>query len=206
MKLLLMGPQACGKGTIGKMLAAKLGTPLISIGKLLRELPEEHPRYKEVNVLMQEGELVTQDLVAAILEERISQKDCENGYILDGWYRSHENMRLLDVNPDLVFLLNISEETTLKRISGRRTCDSDGQIYNIYTLPKSELAKCKGKLVQRADDTSDAVKERLRIYHQETVPVIDHLRERGTKVVDVSAEVAPKEIFEIVIQELEAVI
>ncbi|MBN1162281.1 nucleoside monophosphate kinase [Patescibacteria group bacterium] len=201
-----MGPQASGKGTIGRMLSEKLKFPLISIGDILRHLPKSHPRYKEVNELMEKGELAPQDLIAELLEYRLAQADCYKGYILDGWYRAMENVRLLDVEPDVVIVLEISEETTIRRISGRRTCTSDGEIYNIYTLPKEELEECEGELVQREDDTEEAVKKRLSIYNTETKEVVEYLKNRGTNVREVNAEGPPEEVFEAVMKVLNPII
>jgi len=189
-----MGPQGSGKGTIGKMLSQHLKLPLVTLGQLLRDLPESNPRYNEVNDLMDRGELVPFDIAAALLKERISHEDCVNGYIMDGWARNMENLAHLDPDFDKVLVLTIAKETSVKRISGRRTCDTDGKIYNIHTLPKEDLANCKGMLVQRDDDTEEAVKKRLAIYYSETQEVIDHFKKKGI-VVEVNAEGMPDEVF-----------
>ncbi len=194
MKILLMGPQGCGKGTIGKMLSEKLGLPLIEVGGLLRAASENNPNYKNLAEYLNKGKLAPYGLTADIIIEKIASLDSA-GYILDGWCRAMDELPYFDPKPDIVIVLNISRETSIKRITGRRICDSDGKTYNIYTLPKDELEKCAGNLVQRADDTEEAVNQRLAIYYNETTQVIEYYKKQG-KVLEVSAEPLPDEILE----------
>lgn len=201
MKILLLGPQGCGKGTIGDMLAERMGIPHVSSGEMLRAIPENDPNYKVANDYMSRGELVPQDIVAALLKERFSRDDCKNGFILEGWGRCRLDLELFDPVFDKVIVLNISRDTSIKRISGRRLCDSDGKVYNIYTLPKEELENCQGNLIQRADDTEEAVNRRLDIYYSDTQEVIDDFKLQE-KVLEIDAEPLPDEIFSNVLSAL----
>lgn len=202
MKILLAGPPACGKGTIGEILSEQFKIPSISMGQTLRDLPETHPRYLESKQIMDSGGLAPDDLVADLMKKRLEHEDCKNGYILDGYGRSIGQIKLFEPPLDLVVLLDIPVEETLRRITGRRTCDSDGKIYNIYTIPKEELAKCKGNLIQRNDDTEEAVLIRMEKYKRETLPVIDYFKTKGlVKVVSGMGTVS--EEYEAVMKVLE---
>lgn len=163
MKILLLGPPASGKGTIGKMLSEELDIPLISAGNVLRTLPPSHPRYHEVHEAMDRGHLVPQDFLSEVLRDRLSEEDCADGFVLDGWGRALIDLEYFDPGFDKVVVINVSDETVLKRITGRRICTSNGEIYNIYTLPKEQLEECTGKLVHRHDDTIEIAKRRLEI-------------------------------------------
>lgn len=202
MKILLMGPQGCGKGTQGKKLSKHLGIPLIGVGNILRSLPEDHPSYKTIHDAIDHGNLAPQDMIADLLRERVQEPDCANGFIFDGWGRSMIDFEYFDPKFDKIVVLNLSRESSIKRITGRRMCSTDGKIYNINTLPKEELAKCKGELIQRVDDTEEAVNVRLNIYYTETVKTIEHFKKKGI-VVEVDAEPMPDVIFENVLKALE---
>lgn len=195
MKILFLGPQGSGKGTVGKIISKELGLPHIEVGKVLRDLPESHPRYKELHELMDAGHLAPQDFVAELLKNRVKESDCANGFIFDGWCRSMVDLTYFDPGFDIVIVLTISYETSKTRVTGRRMCDTDGKIYNIYTLPQEELAKCKGNLTQREDDTEEALKKRLEIYATNTQEVINHYKEKGI-LYEVSAEEMPDIVAE----------
>lgn len=190
-----MGPQGSGKGTQGEMLSEYLGIPLISVGGLLREMPKTHPRNKEAEEYMERGELVPYDIAAELIQERISLPDCINGYILDGWAREKGNLEYFNPGFDLVLHILIPREESVKRITGRRICSSDGETYNIYTLPKEELEKCKGNLIQREDDTEEAVNRRLDIYYNETQKVINDFEKEGL-LIEIDGVGTPEEVFE----------
>lgn len=194
MKILLMGPQGCGKGTIGKMLSEKIGMPLLSVGDLLRSLTPESPYYQIVKEQMEKGVLVDNHLVGAILKQATDSSEYVKGYIFDGWARQMSDLDVFDPGFDFVVVFEMSRETSIKRISGRRICLADGKSYNIYTLPKEELAKCPGELVQREDDTEEAVKKRLDIYYTETMKVVNYFDEQG-KTIHIDAEPLPEAVF-----------
>jgi len=194
MKILLIGPPASGKGTIGELLSSKLKMPVISGGDLLRALPTTHPRYKELHEKMDKGDLAPSDLIAGLLKERVQHEDCSKGYILDGWARKLDNLQYFDPGFDLVLFLHISEDTVVRRVSGRRMCLADGEIYNIYTMTPDQLLKCDSDFTQREDDKEDVVRERLKVYHEETQPVIEYFKKQGV-LIEIDAEPSPEEIF-----------
>jgi len=200
-----MGPQGCGKGTLGSMVSEYCHLPLISTGQILRSLDINHPWYKEVNDRMNDGGLVDQKKVAALLDEELDKEKYKNGFILDGWYRSMKDVETYEVSLDKAFLLNISPETTVKRLGSRRTCPNCGAIYNIITVkPKVEgiCDKCGGVLEQRQDDTEEAILKRLDIYHSETSDVIAFLKEKGI-LIEIDGEGPPKEVFQRIMPYLE---
>jgi adenylate kinase len=200
MKILMMGPQGSGKGTIGSMIGETLGIPLISTGNLLRNLKEDHPWFKEIKEQMNNGELVDQKRVAKLLQEELENGKCNRGFVLDGWYRSMKDIEAYEVPLDKAFLLTISPETTVKRLGSRRTCSVCGEIYNTVTpseKPKVDgiCDKCGGKLEQRQDDTEEAILKRLAIFRSETHDVIRFLRESGL-LIEIDGEGPPKEVFD----------
>jgi adenylate kinase len=198
MKILLMGPQGSGKGTIGSMLSDSLGIPLISVGEVLRQLSSAHPRYQEIKGYMERGELVPQDFAAELLKERVSLPDCANGFIFDGWGRTLQDLELFDPGFDTVFNFVISPETSVYRLSNRRTCRNCGRVYNIVTVPpvtEGQCDVCGGELYQRSDDTEEAIKKRLEVYATETRQVLEKYRADG-KLIEVDAEPAPEKVFQ----------
>lgn len=204
MKLLLVGPQGSGKGTVGKMLSDYFSIPLISAGQILRELSSEHPRKQEVDNHMKKGNLVPQDLVADLLREETSKEICANGFIFDGWGRTMVDLEFYDPDFDKVILIKISPETSVKRLSSRRTCDDCGAIFNIISIPpkvENVCDVCGGPLVQRDDDTEDAVKRRLEIFNTETMEVINHFRNQG-KLLEIDGEGSPEEVFQLTVEAL----
>lgn len=205
MKLLMMGPQGSGKGTIGVMLSNTLGLPLIAAGELLRSMSKSDPRYIEAMALMNEGKLAPFELLVDLILSRINLDDCRRGYILDGWARSMENINFFNPGFDKVILLKISKETTLKRLSTRRTCNQCSSVFNVVTKPPKVdgvCDNCGGTLVQRADDTEAAITERLAIYDKQTTPVIEFFKKRGT-LLEIDGEGTPEEVFNLIMQKLE---
>ena len=205
MKLLMMGPQGSGKGTIGVMLSNALGLPLIAAGELLRSMSKSDPRYIEAKTLMNEGKLAPFELLVDLILSRINLDDCRRGYILDGWARSMENINFFNPGFDKVILLKISKNTTLKRLSTRRTCSQCDAVFNIISKPskvEGVCDNCGGTLVQRADDTEAAITERLAIYEKQTTPVIEYFKKRGT-LLEIDAEGTPDEIYKLIMEKLE---
>lgn len=204
MKILLMGPQGCGKGTIGDMLGAKLGYPVISAGQLLREMPESHPRYLEAKALMDQGKLAPFELLADLIIARVSLDDCKSGYILDGWARCMDNLKFFNPGFQKVIYLTISPETTIERLTNRRTCVQCGAIYNIKTVTPKVAGVCDlcgGALAQRDDDKEEAIRARLKIFESETLPVIDYFKKQHV-LVEINAEPAPEIVFNSVLKAL----
>lgn len=204
MKILLIGPQGCGKGTIGNMLSDYLGIPLISAGQILREVSEDHPRRQEIQDYMTRGELVPQDLVADLLREETSKDSCKNGFIFDGWGRTMIDLHFYDPDFDKVIFIKIAAETSVMRISSRRTCSDCGSVFNVVSVPpkvEGICDKCGGTLIQREDDTEEAVRRRLQIFNSETLEVIEHFRNHG-KLLEVDGEGSPEEVFKLVLEAL----
>lgn len=172
-----MGIQGSGKGTQAKIIAKKLRIPHISTGDMLRNVKGELK--KEVDSYIVHGKLFPDELTIKILMERINQKDCEKGFILDGFPRNINQAQELDklVKIDNVFNIEISDEEAIKRLKGRWNCKKCGIAYNYITSPKPEKKgvcdKCGEKLFQRDDDVNEeTIKKRLEIYHEETKPVL----------------------------------
>lgn len=176
------------------MLSEKMGVPLLSVGELLRSLTPESPYYETVKEQMERGVLVDNHLIGTILKQETDSPGYAKGFIFDGWGRQMSDLEVFDPKFDFVIVFEMSRETSIRRISGRRICAADGKNYNIYTLPKEELAKCPGELVQREDDTEEAVKRRLEIYYTKTLEVVNYFEKQG-KTIHINAEPMPAVIF-----------
>jgi len=201
MKIVFIGPQGCGKGTQAKRMSRRLGILHISTGDLLRGA--EGDLRRELDEYMNSGKLVPDELIVKILKERINQDDCKNGFILDGFPRNLNQAELLKeiVDIDKIVEIGLSDEEAVKRISGRVNCTGCGESYNTLTdaHPKVEgkCDGCGGELVRRADDSEEAVKKRLEIYHSETEPVLDLYKDEVVRINgEQSIDVIAKEIEE----------
>jgi adenylate kinase len=176
MNLIFIGPQGSGKGTQAKKVASKLGFCHISTGDLLRSAKGDLKL--EIDALIDEGNMVSDELMIRILKERLDGEDCDNGFILDGFPRNVEQARDLRkiVDIDKVVEIVISDKESVKRISGRRGCKKCGAIYNVNTSPKSSVEgvcdKCGTKLFRRKDDNEEALLVRLGTYHKDTEPIL----------------------------------
>ncbi len=204
MKIVLIGPAGSGKGTIGEMLSDYFHIPQVSVGQMLRELSDSHPWYSTIKKQMEDGVLVDQDKVATLLKEELSKEKYKEGFILDGWFRSMENIRLYFPEIDKFFLLDISPEESIKRLSSRRTCEKCGDIYNLYSNPPkvSDICdECGGRLIQREDDTPKAIQKRLNIFDTDTAEVINYLNEKEL-LVKIDGEGTPEEVFQLVLRAL----
>ncbi|MBU0466781.1 MAG: nucleoside monophosphate kinase [Nanoarchaeota archaeon] len=175
MKLLLIGPQASGKGTQAKLLAEKLGVPHISTGDLLRAQTGEIR--KEIDSYIVSGNLYPNEKMLKILKERFEREDCNEGYILDGFPRNLKQAEMLDeiTKIDKVIEIDISDEEAVRRLGGRVSCENCDEGYNLVTIPPKDpdkCDKCGGGLVIRDDDKEDAIRKRLGIYHGDTEPIL----------------------------------
>ncbi|MFZ5424706.1 MAG: adenylate kinase family protein [Patescibacteria group bacterium] len=201
MKVLLIGPQGSGKGTIGKLLSEKTGLPHISVGALLREAAETN---KQIRDTLNNGDLVSYETTAGLIKSHIEKNNLGSNYILDGWVRNLGQLEVFNPNFDKVIYLTLSENDSVRRLSGRRICSSCGWMCNIYTMPpKSEGScdLCGSKLLQREDDTEEAVKHRLEIFYTDTMQVVDRFRDEGI-LVEVDASPLPKEVMENLLNEV----
>jgi adenylate kinase len=189
-RVVLLGAPGAGKGTQAKMLIEKYKIPQISTGDILRKaVADGTPLGKEAKVIMDSGGLVSDKIVLGLVEERIKQPDCKAGFILDGFPRNTAQAEALDKilagkDMALTAALNIDVDMNdlLKRLTGRRTCKSCQQMYNIYfSPPKKEgvCDKCGGALFQRDDDKEETIKKRLDIYTKQTAPLIDYYSKKN---------------------------
>lgn len=190
MKIVLLGAPGAGKGTQAKKLIEKYGIPQISTGDLLRAaVAAGTPLGKEAKSYMDKGELVPDSVVLGMVEERLKQDDCKKGYILDGFPRNTAQAEALDkmlvslnMPLDAALSVDVPFEDLMKRLTGRRTCKSCGQMYNVYfSPPKKEgiCDKCGGELFQRDDDKEETIKRRLDVYDTQTAPLIDYYKKKG---------------------------
>ena len=186
MKLILLGAPGAGKGTQADILCKELNIPTISTGNILRAaIKNGTPTGLKAKAYMDEGKLVPDDVIIGIITERVAEDDCKNGYILDGVPRTiaqAEAMEKAGIKFDAVVSIEISDETIMERMSGRRVCEHCGASYHVVAVPpKTEgiCDVCGGKLVTRKDDAPETVKNRLTVYHRETEPLKDFYASRG---------------------------
>ncbi len=181
-KLVILGPQGSGKGTQADLLSKRYNIPHIDVGQVLREhVTKKTEIGKKLEEPMKKGELLPHDLIDPVVEQRLSEPDCKKGFVLDGYPRQLEEAEFLDSIADLdaVIVLEIPDTVAVKRLSARRICL--GCTAFLYGLPKEigkECQECGGKLVQREDDKPAAVKQRLKLYHEETEPLIEYYKPR----------------------------
>ena len=186
MKLILLGAPGAGKGTQAEILCKKLGIPTISTGNILRAaIKDGTPTGMKAKSFIDAGQLVPDEVIIGIVSERLAQADCAGGYILDGVPRTIAQAEALErsgIAFDAVVSIEISEEEIIRRMSGRRVCAACGSSYNVEFVPplrEGVCDNCGGKLIQRKDDTPETVRERLKVYHTETEPLVDFYAARG---------------------------
>ncbi|MFA6000764.1 MAG: adenylate kinase [Thermoleophilia bacterium] len=190
MRLVLLGAPGAGKGTQAKKLIEKYGMPQISTGDLLRAAVGAGTDLgKEAKSYMDKGELVPDSVVLGMVEERLQEDDCKNGYILDGFPRNTAQAEALDemldklgMSLDAALSVDVPLEDLMKRLTGRRTCKDCGQMYNLYFSPpatEGKCDKCGGELYQRDDDKEETIQKRLEVYTAQTAPLIDYYDKKG---------------------------
>ncbi|MBF0608801.1 MAG: adenylate kinase [Candidatus Magnetobacterium sp. LHC-1] len=190
MRIVLLGAPGAGKGTQAKKLIDMYGIPQISTGDILRKaVADATPLGKEAKGYMDRGELVADSVVIGMVKERLTQSDCQKGFILDGFPRNTAQAETLDATLTSVGMplqvalsVDVDFDVLLKRLTGRRTCKGCGQMYNIYfSQPKKEGScdKCSGELYQRDDDKEETIKKRLDVYRAQTEPLIDYYGKKG---------------------------
>ncbi|MDD3236529.1 MAG: adenylate kinase [Candidatus Gastranaerophilales bacterium] len=187
-ELVFVGPPASGKGTQTEKLAAETGLPHVDTGSLLRSAIKSGSEMGKIaNSFIEKGNLVPTELVAKIIQERLAQKDCEKGFILDGYPRSLEQAEALDSILEKgsklkVIYFDIPIDNLVERIVNRRSCPKCGAIFNIKTMKMKDINKCQAcgaDLVQRADDTEEIAKARFDTYFKQTAPLVDFYEKRG---------------------------
>ena len=191
-EMIFLGPPACGKGTQTNRLAEYFNLPHVDTGSLLRaEIKSESENGKIAKQYIDKGQLVPVELVAKIIKDRLAQKDCEEGYILDGFPRSAEQADMLTkINEELdgdkevsfkAVYFDLDQEILISRIVNRRSCPKCGEIYNIkFHPPKTEgvCDKCGTELTQRKDDNEETAKARFETYFRETAPLVDYYKNK----------------------------
>jgi len=206
MDMILLGPPGAGKGTQAKKLVEKTGMPQISTGDMLRAGVKEGTEFgKKAKEFMDSGQLVPDEVVIGLVQERLKKEDCISGFMLDGFPRTVPQAEALEVmlkgmdrKIDTVLLIDVEDNELVKRITGRRTCPKCGAIYHLlFTPPPSEdSCSCGTKgLTQRADDNEETVKERLIAYHSQTAPLVSFYDERGVLKKVIGTGKTPEEVF-----------
>lgn len=202
MKIILLGAPGSGKGTQGDLVTETYGFPKISTGDLLREaVAQGTPLGHQVKDVMERGELVGDNLVIKMVEERIQKPDCDEGYILDGFPRTIiQAQKLENINHNhkkVIIEIFLPDQVVIDRLSRRRICSNCGTIYNLFDRApgSSDICDvCSGKLIQRDDDRSEVIQDRLRIYHEQTEPLIAYYK-RNSHYFRINGEGPIEEIF-----------
>jgi len=187
MKIVLLGAPGSGKGTQAKQLTTKYGVPQISTGDLLRAAVKAGSVLGvQAKAAMDAGRLVSDEIVLAMIKERLAQPDAKNGFILDGFPRNIPQAEALDIMLDKAnqplqsaLLIDVDFDSLIQRLTGRRTCESCGQMYNVYTSPSKlddQCDKCGDNLHHRADDNEETIGNRLRVYEAQTAPLIGYYK------------------------------
>ena len=202
MKVILLGPPGAGKGTIAKALMQLDGSVQISTGDILRAaIAEGSDLGKQVEAAMAAGNLVTDQLIMDIMEQRLQQEDCQQGYLLDGFPRTIPQAEALKAllarlgeKLDCALELDIPREVIIDRLTTRRTCTNCGEIYNVKSKPPKVdgiCDVCGNAIVQRADETEEAIENRLQVYNDQTAPLVDFYRDEGLLVSVQTSDLEP---------------
>lgn len=209
MRIIFLGAPGAGKGTQSEIVSAQYGIPAISTGAIIREAIAKGTEMGiAAKAFTENGELVPDDVVIGIIKERLSEDDCKNGFILDGFPRTVTQAEALDamgVDIDLVISIEVADKDIVKRMSGRRVCANCGASYHIVYKPsakKTKCEKCGKRLSIRSDDKPDVVLERLRVYHERTEPLKDFYKNKG-KCVEVQGQEILDDTTALVRQQLE---
>jgi len=207
MKLILLGPPGAGKGTQSVVLAKKYNLPHISTGDILREsVKSGQPLGLKAKEYMDKGALVPDEVVTGIVAERLKKPDTKKGFILDGFPRTIKQaedlgsaLEGMGAKIDAVIYFETSTNVVIERLTGRRVCKSCGSNYHIKNIPPKKEGlcdKCGGQLYHRADDNEGAVLNRLKVYEDQTKPLIDYYSKRGM-LKKVSGDMGVDELFKV---------
>lgn len=190
MKLIMLGAPGAGKGTQAQILSDKYCIPTISTGAIIRgAIKNETPTGKLAKDYIDRGELVPDDVVIGIIKERLSEDDCKDGFILDGFPRTIPQAEALDslgIEIDRVVDIEVDDDLIVERLSGRRECSKCGATYHIVNNPSQKgdiCERCSAPLTRRADDNPETIKSRLAVYHSQTEPLIEFYKSKGNLLV-----------------------
>ncbi len=200
--VILIGAPGSGKGTQAVKLVEAYGITHISTGDMLRaEMKKESAIGKEAKKYIDQGQLVPDSVIISMLKERMNEKDCEKGVLLDGFPRTVSQAKTLQemvqsTYGTKVLFLDVDDESVVKRISGRRSCPSCGSVYHVsFNPPQKEniCDKCSTGLVTRNDDTESTVRARLNVFHEQTAPVVSFYKDLGVLTV-INGEQSPEQV------------
>jgi adenylate kinase len=207
--VIFLGPPGAGKGTQAKEVARLYHVPHLSTGDMFREHVGNATQLGlKARPLMERGELVPDEIVLGMVEDRISRPDCKHGFVFDGFPRTLPQAERLDAllrekkfGQPLVLHFVVKTARLLQRLTGRRTCRVGGEIYNIYDRPPKVPGKCDadgGELFQRPDDREEVIRHRLESYERQTMPLVEHYRQQGV-LEDVDSSAGVEQVTESVL-------
>ncbi|MGI6737355.1 MAG: adenylate kinase [Anaerovoracaceae bacterium] len=214
MNLVLLGPPGAGKGTQAAMIKEKFSIPHISTGDIFREnIKNKTELGRKAEEYMSRGELVPDALVIEIALDRLGRDDCRSGFLLDGFPRTVEQARALDQfladkgdRLDRVLDIMVGEEILVDRLITRRVCKNCGATYNIKGMPPKKEGicdRCGGELIQRADDTEETVRNRIKVYESQTKPLVDYYEKAGS-IAHLDGTIGLQPLFDKIVELLEA--
>lgn len=210
MKVILLGAPGAGKGTQAQIIAERYGIPTISTGDMIRAAIRAGSELgKRVQSLIETGALVDDDTVVALVKERVSEPDCKDGYILDGFPRTIPQAEAYDamgLGVDVCLEIDVPDEVIIQRMSGRRVCPKCGATYHTQFKPSAsgdKCAECGEELTIRKDDRPETVLERLEVYHKQTEPLRGYYQKAG-KLKTVQGQQSVEDTTKLVINALEA--
>ncbi len=211
-QIILFGAPGAGKGTQAKILASKLNVPHISTGDILREAVSKGTELGEkAKTIMEAGELVPDEIMGGIIKEVLMSEKCKEGYILDGFPRTTKQAELLDqilshidLDYPVVIELNVEDEIIVHRLSMRRMCSNCGYIVNLESLENQDVCPncgAKNSFIKRKDDDEAVIRNRLKVYHESTKPVLKYY-EGKTEIIIVDGTQSVEQVSELIISKL----
>ncbi len=196
MKLILLGPPAAGKGTQAELITERYGVAHISTGDMLRaQIAAGTELGRLAKSIIDDGNLVPDDIIIAMVQKRIAEDDCKAGFLLDGFPRTIAQAEALEAiaEIDAVLDIDVESELIINRVASRRVCPACGHTQSVHEGEQELCAKCGDKLIQRADDTPERMRHRLEVYRERTLPLINYYSERG-KLVPIDGARAIREV------------
>lgn len=202
MKLVFLGPPGAGKGTQASMVCQRFAIPHISTGDMLRAaIANGTDTGMKAKVFMDKGQLVPDEVLIEMVRERLNEKDCEKGFLLDGFPRTVDQAEALQsiAAPDVVVNVDVADAKLLDRLTGRRVCEKCGESFHVAKIGDAkECSRCGGMLIQRDDDKPATIRNRLDVYHRQTAPLIDYYGGKGT-LRTVDGDQTPEKVFEAIL-------